>query len=384
MSLLDVKHQAAAQRIIQSAFARERVPHAYVFHGPDGVGKETFARGFAQLLLCPSPVDHELEPADGEVIDSDSILIGCGVCDSCRLAAAGTHPDYHPVYRQLYRDHPDLEVRNRKGMVLGIGVIRHFLIERAGLKSAHGRGKVFIVREADRLQHEAQQALLKTLEEPPPGTFIILLVSALDQLLVTTQSRCQLVSFGSLPGAFVTSRLAALRPDCAADRCDWYARACAGSLGQALTWIDDELFELNHRLIGGLVEPRVDQLEAVVKEWIDASKSLGKAFRKRDPEMTDAEASRQGLKTVFQLAATWFDDIMRAGADHTSPPVNTAFAGQARTLSATVTPERAAEAIERIAVADDHLTRYLNTQLTVETLIGDLAHVLRGDSIRIH
>jgi len=381
MSLLDVKHQVAAQRTIQSAIARDRVPHAYIFHGPDGVGKETFARGLAQLLLCPNPIEHELGPADGDVVDSGSMRIGCGVCESCRLTAAGTHPDYHPVYRQLYREHPDIEVRSRKGMVLGIGVIRHFLIACAGLRAAHGRAKAFIVREADRLQLEAQQSLLKTLEEPPPGTFIILLVSALDQLLVTTQSRCQLVSFGSLPGAFVAAKLAELRPDCPGGQRGWYARACDGSLGQALTWIDDGLYELNEQIVRGLVRPASDGLEVVVKDWIEASKSLGKAFRKRDPEMTDAEASRQGLKTVFQLAATWFDDIMRVSAGDTTAPVNANFAEHVRALATTVTPEHAAAAIERISEAEYHLTRYLNTQLVVETLIGDIAHVLRGESI---
>lgn len=383
MSLLDVNHQATAQRAIQSAIARNRIPHAYIFHGPDGVGKEMFARGLAQLLLCPNPIEHELQPADGDVVDGGSLRIGCGACESCRLTAAGTHPDYHPVYRQLYRQHPKPEVRNRKGLVIGIDVIRHFLIERAGLKAAYGRAKVFIVREADRLQMEAQQALLKTLEEPPPGTFIILLVSALDQLLVTTQSRCQLVPFGSLPGAFVLSKLNVLRPDCPGEQRGWYGRACDGSLGQALTWIDDEMYELNDQIIRGLVKPAPDGLGVLVKEWIDASKSLGKAFRKRDPEMTDAVATRQGLKTIFQLAATWFDDIMRVGAGAATEPVNATFAEHVSVLTATVAPEHAATAIHRISDAEYHLTRYLNTQLVVETLIGDLAHVLRGESIMV-
>ncbi len=143
------------------------------------------------------------------------------------------------------------------------------------------------------------------------------------------------------------------------------------------------MYELNDQIVRGLVKPAPDGLGVMVKEWIDASKSLGKAFRKRDPEMTDAVATRQGLKNVFQLAATWFADIMRVGAGDATEPVNAAFGEHVRALAATVAPEHAAAAIERISNAEYHLTRYLNTQLVVETLIGDLAHVLRGESIMV-
>jgi DNA polymerase-3 subunit delta' len=95
------------------------------------------------------------------------------------------------VHRYLIKEHPESDVRKRKGLEISVDVLRHFVIERTALTPIRGRAKVFVIREADSMTTQAQNALLKTLEEPPGPTFIILLVSALDGLLPTTLSRCQ-------------------------------------------------------------------------------------------------------------------------------------------------------------------------------------------------
>ena len=120
---------------------------------------------------------------------------------------------------------------------------------------------------------------------------------------------------------------------------------------------DDELFELNQRLAESLTrlgDPRGDGL---VKAWMDEAAALGERYRKRDPEITDAEAARRGLATVFQLAAGWYGGILRNCAD-------TAQFMRAETVAA---------AINRLAEAQRQLDSNANTQLIVETLIGDLA-----------
>jgi DNA polymerase-3 subunit delta' len=352
--LSEVRHQGAALRRIQEALSRDRVPHAYLFHGPDGVGKEAMARGLAQLLLCDRPDDVELSADQSTTVGLSRLRRGCGRCENCRLVAAETHPDFHLVYRQLHRDHPDPDVRKRKGLDLGVDVLRHFVIDKVGLTPLRGRAKVFVLRNADEMNVQAQNALLKTLEEPPGATFIVLLVSAVDRLLPTTLSRCQLVRFDGLPQNFIRERLGELRGGLSADRVEWCARCGEGSLGRALEYADDELFELHQRLAAG--QTRLgDQSDAVsAKAWTDEASALGERYRKRDPDITDAEATRRGLTTVFHLAAAWYADRLRTEADAASP----------------IDAESAAAAINRLAEAERQLHLNANTQLIVETLLA--------------
>jgi len=381
MSLLDVRHQQAAQRAIQQAVARGRVPHAYIFHGPDGVGKESLARGFAQLLLCPQPVDHELTAEQNDVLDGGPMRIGCGTCRECTQVVAGTHPDYHLIYRELHREHPEPRIRNLSGAQLSIEVVREFLIRRVGLRSAQGDGKVFMIREADTLNNDSQNALLKTFEEPPPGTYLILLVEALDRLLPTTLSRCQTVTFGPLPASFVADRLAAARADESSARRAWYARSSEGSLGRALAWTDDGMFDVNESLVRGLLALAPATIHETTQQWTDSAAALGKPLRKRDPELTDAEARRRALGAMLALAASFFDDVLRKAAGAGSEPMNAAFSGAIDRLADRVGADGAGTAIHDIAAARTNLLQhYLNTQLVIETLLGQLSRMLHAPS----
>jgi DNA polymerase-3 subunit delta' len=152
----------------------------------------------------------------------------------CRLAAAGTHPDLFVIHRQLNKQHPDSTIRKQKALVLGVDVIRHFLVDRAGTSPSRGRAKVVLVREAERMNDAAQNALLKTLEEPPGPTFIILLTHALDAMLPTTRSRCQQVMFQPLPTPFVEERLRSLCPGRGEGEIRYMAAHARGSLGSAV------------------------------------------------------------------------------------------------------------------------------------------------------
>ena len=357
MLLSDIRHQDAALRRIQQALSRDRVPHAYLFHGPEGVGKEKVARGLAQLLLCSDPTERKLGIDEAGVVGLECVQESCGRCEDCLLVAAETHPDFHLIYRQLHRDHPDSEVRKRKGLELGVDVLRHFVIDKVGLTPLRGRAKLFVIRAADDMTVHAQNALLKTLEEPPGSTFIILLVSAVDRLLPTTLSRCQLVRFDGLPEAFICDKLQELRPGLSRDRIEWCARSGEGSLGRALECAEDELFELHHRMADGLTRLGDGHSDSLAKTWTDEASALGERYRRRDPDITDAEATRRGLATVFQLAAGWHGDVLRNCAD------------AAQFMDA----ETVASAINRLAEAQRQLDLNANTQLIVETLIGDLA-----------
>ena len=348
------------------------MPHAYIFHGPEGVGKETLATAVAQLLLCPTPITRELGPADAEQVGADRLRDACGRCEDCRLVAAGTHPDLHLIYRQLIREHPESDVRARKGLELGVDVIRHFVIDKIGLTPSRGRAKAFIVREAELLNQAAQNAFLKTLEEPPGPSYIILLTTALNELLPTTLSRCQVVRFGALPDAFVRERLAAQRKALPKVELEWYAKVAGGSIGRALRFADEGVFALNRQIVEALA--KVSRAAgSLADSWLELAKGLGERYRKQDRDLTDTEATRRALRLVLLLAANWYADVLRLWAGEADSLVNTPWHDALAAVARSADAERTTDLVKRIAAAEHELDQNANVQLCLEVLAGDLA-----------
>ena len=156
----------------------DRPAHAYIFAGLEGVGKYKTAREWAKLLLCRSPQTKQ-GPA-GTFADS------CGSCESCTLLEADSHPDYAHVYKELLEYTKDGKGK-KTPIDLPIDVIREFLIEQVAIRPTPlVQGRVFVLSEAEKLNANSQNALLKVLEEPPPHCTIILLCTRLEQLLPTT------------------------------------------------------------------------------------------------------------------------------------------------------------------------------------------------------
>jgi len=150
---------------------REQFPHALLVHGPRGIGKHAFALNIAQALLCESPA------AEG---------LACGVCASCRYALAGQHPDLMRI------ELAELSADSEYEPVATITVERmRALIEFAQLSSHRQRAKVAVIAPADRMNPAAANALLKTLEEPPPSTYVLLVAEQPAQLAPTIVSRCR-------------------------------------------------------------------------------------------------------------------------------------------------------------------------------------------------
>lgn len=211
-----VGHGPLVQRLA-AMFARGRLAHAMIFAGPDGIGKCLAARAFAASLFCEAPTP---EP--------------CGECPACRQVAAGTHPDL------LLVAVPDGK------RDIGVDQVRT-LKRSVHIRAVSGRGKVAIVNEAERLTPAAQNALLKTLEEPPAGVFLVLVTASPDALLSTVRSRCQRIPFPPLSAAAVAAILRERHGVDAADA-DALAAAAEGSAGRALRlrelWSGNERVEL--------------------------------------------------------------------------------------------------------------------------------------------
>ncbi|MEW6489357.1 MAG: DNA polymerase III subunit delta' [Thermodesulfobacteriota bacterium] len=199
-------------KVLRRALATGRVPHAYLFWGPDGVGKETVAAAWAQVLLC----------ADPEAVGRAE---ACGRCGPCRKAAAGSHADLHRVVPG--------------GTSIPIAEVRA-LQEALAYRSFERGRKVAIIRDAFRMTREASNALLKTLEEPPPGTHIVLLAHHRNQLLPTLVSRCQSLRFDPIPEEDVRRLLEA--GGTAAQAAQAMARSAGGCPG-AVWGREPEAFE---------------------------------------------------------------------------------------------------------------------------------------------
>lgn len=356
MPLSDLQHQPRAQRIVQHALDGDRLPHASIYFGPDGVGKELFALRLAQLLLCDQRADD-----------------ACGRCRSCHLVVAGNHPDLHLIHRQLNAHHPDPQVRARKAVDLGVEVIRHFVIDQVGVMPAVSRSKVFIIREADRITDAAQNALLKTLEEPPGDTYLFLLAASVDRLLATTRSRCQHVPFAPLPDEFISQQLRQRLGELPQQDADLYAAISQGSLGVALRYAQDNLTVQNARIVDLLSGLTLDSAKAAADAVVEAAKELSGGFRERDKALSDTEGQRQALRILLALAAAWYRDVLHVASGSTARLANSKAPEQLQRAAATLAVEAAADCIQLINRGEWTLDRNVNVQLGVESLMFRLA-----------
>ena len=381
MPIYDVRHQGRALRLIQRALDGGRIAHAYIFYGPDGVGKELFARRLAAILLCASRRRTPAADLPDDCGWDRPIIDACGSCRSCHLADAGTHPDLHLVHRYLNVHHPDPDIRKRKAVDLGVGVIRHFLIAPCGIKPAMGQARVFIVREADRISPGAQNALLKTLEEPPPTVHLILLAESTDRLLPTTRSRCQLVTFGGLPRDFVARRLMTLVESLTADDARLYAALSGGSVGTALRFAAQNLIGVNEQVVTALSSLSRSNALQTAGQFVAIAKQLAQDQRRDDPALSDTAALRRGLSIILRLAATFYDDALRIACDAGHLPANAWAGDRVERIARTAGADALDKMIPVLAGAEWALGRSVNTQLAVESLMFDLVNAAAGQPI---
>ncbi|HLY22120.1 MAG TPA: DNA polymerase III subunit delta' [bacterium] len=191
--------QRDARAVLQGALRSGCVAHAYLFVGPEGVGRRAAALAFAQALLCATGFNDMVagESADRRSAGGDD---ACGTCAACRKVAAGAHPDLR-IIAPGGRTESGAERR-----AVGIEQIRDLKRE-ASYPPYEARWKVFIIEDAEAMRAEAANSLLKVLEEPPAQSVIILISESASALLPTIVSRSQIVRFTFVPAAEIAAAL---------------------------------------------------------------------------------------------------------------------------------------------------------------------------------
>lgn len=258
---------------LERSLKEGHLAHAYLFVGPEHVGKMTLALKLAQALNCRS----EARP--------------CGECSTCRRIAAGKHPDVLIV--QLA--HP--EESDASGNVKAIGVNQIREMERIiGLKAYEGGYRVVIIAGADHMSEGAANSLLKTLEEPPADTILILLAVDESALLSTITSRCRRFDLRPLPPVQIERALIetyAVAPE----KARLLARVCRGCIGWAIEAARDE----------DILEARAAKLETLL--GISGADIAGR-FKLAAALAEDFGKHRQAVRDQLELWLGWWRDVM--------------------------------------------------------------------------
>ena len=359
MRLGDIRGHDRVRAILSRALERDRLPPALLFAGPDGVGKKALALALAQATLCeraPAP-----EP--------------CGACRACRRIEAALDPerlqelrheaDRHPdedVWRN-FRLHPDLVLaegwwltrtgRPRTEPEIRVDQVRDLIGEIAG-SPFEARRRVFVVDDAHTMNEAAQNALLKSLEEPPPRSHVFLVSSAPLGLRQTIRSRCQVLRFGPLPRAAVAAHLTE-QGDMPEEEARLRAALAGGSLGSAFAFESDAYGRMREGLLT-LLE-RADGLDPIGR--MEAAEALEQA---EDPALLLTT-----LRSLLRDLAA-----LRAGAPGEAL-VNADVAGRLAPLASGRLAERAALLAERAGDARFALKGFANKLLTYDLLLEALA-----------
>jgi len=350
MSWLGMHGHVDVVEQFRRALGRGRLASTFLFVGLEGIGKRTFALKLAQSLLCQTRPEEALDP--------------CGTCPSCRQVLAGSHPDIEVVAKPPDKSFLPLEFligdkehRMREGLCHNIA-----------LKPFMGGRRIARIDDADYLNAEGANCLLKTLEEPPPRSVLILIGTTPAKQLPTIRSRCQVIRFRPLTTEMVAEILTA--QGLAKDRAEAERLAAhsEGSVQRARQLADGELWGFRTRLYQQLATPKVDAvgLAQALQEFVDEA---GK----------EASARRRRMRQIIEQAAEFYRQLLHSltGAEgnvdaelHTM--VNRALPNwQGRIATVAACLDRSLEALEQV-------DRNANPATLLECWLHDLAKTASG------
>ncbi len=361
MPFADVIGQKQVIRTLQNSLLQRRLPHALLFIGPEGVGKHLTAGILAQAINC------EKEIADA-----------CGNCLSCLR-----------IERNSY---PDVSVLKPSGISRQIGIdsIRQ-LCHNISLKPM-GRGKVYIISEADRMTVEASNALLKVLEEPPENSTLILIASSSERLFSTVISRCQMMRFFPLQEKEVRKNLIqkfSIPPE----KGKFLSRLSEGSIGKAI-YLDGKarreerakvlstLERISHSSVIGEAIPIaedimeiIDSFKREIKEKADKeinSNAFSQAEIKEIKRKLDADISgkvRAKLLEMLDIILSWYRDILLLKVNGKNLLINLEQVDRLQAAEKSFSIPSLMRIMEEIENTKEIISRNVSPRLAIEVVI---------------
>jgi DNA polymerase-3 subunit delta' len=326
VTLTDVVGHAAAVARLAHAAREDRPAPAYLLSGPAGVGKRTLADAFTSELLCATP------GPDG----------ACGVCAQCVRVAGGTHPDVRVVVRE--EDRRDIRTEQIRDLT-------RWLV----LRPLMARRKVALVDGADALNEHGQNALLKTLEEPPGASVLLLVVGRSSLLLPTVRSRCQHVRLDPLTPEELTRFLE--RHGVPGSEAGPLAARAGGSPGRALA----------------LREETHGEQRTVVLDRLARLRDLSAA----DVSGLAQTLARGDVEPALEAIASWYRDLLGLVVGAGDAPRNPEMAAAAEASAAHSTVHGVLRQLEAVCATIEAIEGNANKALALETLLLDLRRIER-------
>lgn len=312
--------------LLREAVAKNKMGHAYLFRGPDGVGKKRTALTLAAYINCKSPLDGD----------------SCGRCTTCRKYFSGNHPD-------LILVEPD-------GAAIKIGQIRE-LKHQLTFPPLEAKVRVIVLEDIHTMRREAANSLLKTLEEPAPGNLLILTADLAGDVLPTILSRCQIISFGSLDHKDMAQVLMQ-ENDMEESLAFTLAAVAEGSLGRAKLLWQEGLLSLRQEVVEGLLLGQQNQAETIAQVFRLSEKGA---------------ALKENASELLALIRLWYRDLVLVAAG--GPEASIANKDLALFLPAAAqlwSLRQLQQKLQRLDLAERQLLRNCSRTLVLETLFFDL------------
>jgi DNA polymerase-3 subunit delta' len=337
--------------MFRRAVQRGRTAHAYLFLGPAGIGKRLVARRIAQAHFCGRCDDVALE--------------ACGACAPCKQVLSGTHPDLLTV--ELPEGKRELPVEAFLGSREKRG--KEGLLKELSLRPMSATRRIAIIDDADRMNEESANALLKTLEEPPPGSILILISPSSDALLPTIRSRCQPLLFSALGDDDVAELLVELDLERDAAAAAEIARLSEGSLDTARQLIEPGLRGLRETVAMALATQPLAAAE-VAQQVLKAIEELGGG----------TGGQRSNASWLLRFAVDFLRQALSPGKS------DVAAVGKFRRAhppESVVAADRVAAALDRCLAAEDQIQQSMPVPLCLEALFHDVGRLLRGSLVPV-
>jgi DNA polymerase-3 subunit delta' len=319
--------------ILRRTLAAQQVRHAYLFSGPQHIGKTLVARRFAQTLLCTGGSDPLVAPQEP-----------CNTCLACRKVLHGNHPDIHTITRA-----PD------KQFIL-IEQIRALQSDSAR-KTLEGRRNIFIIENAHEMNLQSANCLLKTLEEPEADVVLLLTVPDAGLLLPTIQSRVQQILMQLLTTTQIKAALEQ-RWEVESKEAELIAALAAGRMGWAIQAVEDE----------DMLKERREQLEQLTK--LPAVNKVQR-FEVAQRMSTDTE----NVRDLLELWLLWWRDMVLAANRCLDLTVNVDMRDQLKSQAAKVGTVESERMVRAILQTMESIEQNVNARVALEVLMLDVPTV---------